>query len=154
MIQMVIWRVMERGLGGEAMPYHHSLITNLHHARLTVGNLDTLGSKIQFVKSGAGFLRYLKSPTIQDESLADYIKHYTPETKDPQSANWWENTPKYIVSLLKAWYGDHATAENNFCYDYLPKRSGNYSYMSLFKDIDRELVKGLIVFPEGQHVAL
>ena len=95
---------------------------------------------------------YLKSPALKDVSLDAYLEAYTPETNDPKSANWWQNTPKYMVSLLKAWYGDHATAENGFCYDYLPKRSGNYSYLSLFKDIDQEIVKGLILF--GQNPAV
>ena len=26
---------------------------------------------------------------------------------------WWHNFPKYIVSLLKAWYGDHAATADN-----------------------------------------
>ena len=34
---------------------------------------------------------------------------------------------KYIVSLLKAYYGDAATAENDFCFEYLPQIAGDYS---------------------------
>ena len=37
-------------------------------------------------------------------------------TSDPKSANWWLNYPKYYVSLLKSWYGDNATADNDFGY--------------------------------------
>jgi formate dehydrogenase major subunit len=33
---------------------------------------------------------------------------------------WWHNFPKYAVSLLKAWYGETAKAENDFGYDQLP----------------------------------
>ena len=33
----------------------------------------------------------------------------------------------YIVSLLKAWWGDAATAENDFCFDYLPRITGDHS---------------------------
>ena len=40
----------------------------------------------------------------------------TPKTSEPQSANWYQNTPKYMVSLLKAWYGDKAVKENDFAY--------------------------------------
>ena len=33
----------------------------------------------------------------------------------------------YIVSLLKAWWGDAATADNDFCFDYLPRITGDHS---------------------------
>ena len=71
---------------------------------------------------------YLKSPEFDNVDLKAYNGKWTPKTKDPKSANWWGNTPKYMTSLLKAWYGDNATAENDFCYSYLPKRMGNYAY--------------------------
>ena len=57
---------------------------------------------------------YLKVPSSVDSSLADYISRTTPSSNDSLSLNWWKNTPKYIVSLLKAWYGDAATAANDF----------------------------------------
>jgi formate dehydrogenase major subunit len=41
---------------------------------------------------------------------------------------WWSNFDKYIVSLLKAWFGDAATAENDYGFAYLPKISGNHSH--------------------------
>jgi len=34
--------------------------------------------------------------------------------------------PAYMVSLLKAWWGDAATAENDFCFDYLPRLLGTH----------------------------
>ena len=33
----------------------------------------------------------------------------------------------YAVSLLKAYWGDAATAENDFCFDYLPRLTGDAS---------------------------
>ena len=35
----------------------------------------------------------------------------------------------YIVSLLKAWWGDAATADNDFCFDYLPRLTGDHSHL-------------------------
>lgn len=64
----------------------------------------------------------------------------------------WANLPKYMVSLLKAWYGDGATAENEFGYQYLPKLSKNES---LTEDMERALnglIEGMIVF--GQNMAV
>jgi formate dehydrogenase major subunit len=64
---------------------------------------------------------YLRSPVASQTTLEEYLTQITPKTKEAQSANWWQNTPKYVVSLLKAWYGDMATKENGFAYSFLPK---------------------------------
>ncbi|ALC15873.1 periplasmically oriented, membrane-bound formate dehydrogenase, major subunit [Desulfuromonas soudanensis] len=87
---------------------------------------------------------YLKSPVFDNVSLAAYNEKWTPKTKDPKSANWWANTPKYMASLLKAYWGDAATAENGFCYDYLPKRSGNYSFIKLMERLQQGRFEGLV----------
>ena len=95
---------------------------------------------------------YLKTPVKGLETLKDYLERFTPRTKDPKSANWWENYPKYMVSLLKAFWGDHATPENDFAYSYLAKNSGNYSHISLFEAMTRGRIKGLFCF--GQNPAV
>lgn len=87
---------------------------------------------------------YLKSPEYSNTDLKSYTEKWTPKTKDSHSANWWSNTPKYMTSLLKAWYGENATPENQFCYDYLPKRSGNYSYPNIMNKMYDGEVEGLI----------
>jgi formate dehydrogenase major subunit len=40
---------------------------------------------------------------------------------------FWANTRQYLVSLLKAWWGEAATADNDFCYGYLPRLTGSHS---------------------------
>src|SRR4030042_1866615 len=62
---------------------------------------------------------YLNVPVRADRTLADHLKRVTPVTSDPLSINWWKNRHKYIVSLLKAWYGDAATKDNDFGFNYL-----------------------------------
>src|SRR3546814_2232165 len=39
----------------------------------------------------------------------------------PWQMSYWQNYGKFHVSLMKAWYGTNATAENNWGYDWLPK---------------------------------
>lgn len=95
---------------------------------------------------------YLGYPVATDKTLADYIARITPTTKDPLSANWKQNQPKYVVSLLKAWYGENATAENEFGFHWLSKNGGNYSWMSLFEQMYAGNVKGMMVF--GQNPAV
>ena len=97
---------------------------------------------------------YLKVPDNTDTSLAKYLKRTTPKSNDPKSANWWQHTPKYVVSLLKAWYGNAASQANEFGFHYLPKvESGkNYSHISLFEAMYSETIKGLMVW--GQNPAV
>jgi formate dehydrogenase major subunit len=40
---------------------------------------------------------------------------------------YWANMRAYVVSLLKAYWGDAATADNDFCFDYLPRLTGSHS---------------------------
>ncbi len=87
---------------------------------------------------------YLKTPQPDDVDLKAYLEHYTPTTNDPLSANWWQNYDKYIVSLLKAWYGDAASASNDFAYEYLPKVEGDHSHIAMAEAIENGVVKGLI----------
>lgn len=87
---------------------------------------------------------YLKSPEFDNTDLKAYTDKWTPKSSDSKSANWWGNTPKYMVSLLKAWYGEHATPENDFCYSYLPKRMGNYSYSNIMTRMGAGNLDGLV----------
>ena len=97
---------------------------------------------------------YLKVPVNSDTSLDKYLERATPKSSDPKSANWWQHTPKYVVSLLKAWYGNAATKANDFGFHYLPKiESGkNYSHISLFEAMYSGVIKGLMVW--GQNPAV
>ncbi len=87
---------------------------------------------------------YLPSPEYKDETLEDAVTRYFPKTMELKSTNWWQNGGKYMVSLLKAWWGEHATAENSFCYNYLPKRNGNHSYLQIIKKIIEGGMEGLV----------
>ena len=57
---------------------------------------------------------------------------------------YWVNTPKFITSMLKAWWGDKATAENDFCYDYLAKLGKGHPWISLVEDMYAGEIKGAI----------
>jgi formate dehydrogenase major subunit len=91
---------------------------------------------------------YLPMPHADWATLADYQKANTPVSKDPLSANWWQNRPKYLVSLLKAWFADNATEANGYGYDWLPRiePGGDYSYIFLFDRMYKNKIKGGFVF--------
>src|SRR6266487_3491095 len=91
---------------------------------------------------------YLNTPNVnrKHDTLGDYI-----ETEVTPTA-YWSNFPKFIVSQLKAWYGDAATPENQFGYDWLPKIKGDHSHMPMFIEMSKGNVKGM--FAMGQNPAV
>ncbi len=88
---------------------------------------------------------YLKMHVASLDKLEKYLHKYTPVSKDPQSANYYSNYPKFHVSFLKALFDDKATAENEFGYPWLPKMDDGvaYSLMHLFDQMYEGKIKGL-----------
>ncbi len=88
---------------------------------------------------------YLKVPTSAQPTLAAYNEANTPKSNDEKSLNWWGNTPKYMASLMKAWWRD---ADLETAYSYLPKPDNgkNYSYLPIFSEMARGKLKGLMVW--------
>jgi formate dehydrogenase major subunit len=64
----------------------------------------------------------------------------------------WAGLSRYIVSLLKAWYGDAATAANEFGYQWIPKLDDDESEQSYILKMHRGEVKGFMLF--GQNPAV
>jgi formate dehydrogenase major subunit len=98
---------------------------------------------------------YLKTPRASNPSLQAYLERWTPQGKfGDMSANWWQHTPKYMVSLLKAYWGDHATKSNEFDYHYLPKLDEGtiYTHIGLFEAMYDGDIKGFFCF--GQNPAV
>jgi len=88
---------------------------------------------------------YLNCPSAPlHPNLKAYNEKETPKT------GYWSNKPKFLISMLKAWYGEHATAANDFCYDWLPKLDGrDHSHMSIFEEMSLGRIKGF--FAWGQN---
>jgi len=96
---------------------------------------------------------YLKSPSASQQTLQAYIDKAFVKSADPQSANWWQNYPKYITSLLKCWFGDKATKDNEFGYRWIPKADDGTD-STLLSMVDRMYegnIKGFFVI--GQNPA-
>ena len=91
---------------------------------------------------------YLAMPNVIEPhgSLQEYLQAETPET------GWWHNLPKYMISLLKAWYGEAAKPENGFAYDNLPHIDGDYSQEPMMLAIHDGQIKGFFVL--GQNPAV
>ena len=89
---------------------------------------------------------YLTMPHKGDETLQYYLDHYTKKT------GLWSNYPKYLVSILKAYYGKNATAENDFGYGFLPKLTGNHSFFEYLYDMLDGKMEGMFIM--GQNPAV
>ena len=89
---------------------------------------------------------YLPMPTEKEPDLATYLE------KHKAAKGWWFNTDNYLVSLLKAYYGDAATKENDFGYAWLPRLTGDHSYFGYWLDMADGKLEGLVVM--GQNPAV
>jgi len=80
--------------------------------------------------------------------LKTYLEKETPK------GGFWVNRPKFMVSLLKAFYGDAATKDNDFGYHWLPKRASAdaYSHQHMFVDMFHGKIKGFLA--DGQNPAV
>ena len=134
--------------------------------QLLLGNMGIAGGGVNALRgesnvqgsTDAGLLfhiwpGYLPVPTASVTTLAEYNKKFTPVTKDPLSANWWQNRPKYVASFLKTMFGETAQPENEFCYSWMPKPDDgkSYSWLDLFDVMYRNELKGF--FSWGQNPA-
>jgi formate dehydrogenase major subunit len=90
---------------------------------------------------------YLNTPSARrpHDTLREYILAET------QPTSFWSNTPAYAISQLKAWFGDAATADNDYGYDWLPKITGDHSHMPVFVEMSEGKIKGMIL--TGQNPA-
>lgn len=82
---------------------------------------------------------YLKWPnTTVRSSLRKWLEG------EIYSDGYYTNKPKFIVSALKEWFGDKATVDNDYGYDWWPKvpASSDYTIMSTFELMDQDIIKG------------
>jgi formate dehydrogenase major subunit len=91
---------------------------------------------------------YMPAPSARrpHETLEAYLKAQTPK------ASYWANTPKFVVSYLKSMYGDAATKENQWGYDWHPKITGDHSHMPMMVAMSEGRVRGMFVM--GQNPAV
>jgi len=143
---------------------HHSHAVQLIHTaamvQMLMGNIGMPGGGVNAQRGHANIQGstdmgswmnlpgYLKLPRANHTSLDEYLKANTPKSLRPNSLNYWSNTPKFMVSLLKTYYGEKATRQNGFGYQWLPKlgETENQSWGYFFDRMHHGAVEGLISF--------
>lgn len=87
---------------------------------------------------------YMEVPTNaeSDGTYKGFLERITP------SAGFLTNKPNFYTSMLKTFYGDNATKENEFGYHFMPKIAAgkDYSFIRLFDAMYRKELEGLIMF--------
>jgi formate dehydrogenase major subunit len=90
---------------------------------------------------------YLPMPHADlHQSLEQWVRD------DEGKAGFWGNIRSYAVSLLKAYWGDAATADNDWCFDYLPRLTGDHSTYSTVKAQIEGRCKGYFLVGENPAV--
>ncbi|PZS18176.1 MAG: formate dehydrogenase, partial [Acidimicrobiales bacterium] len=65
---------------------------------------------------------------------------------------YWAEMRAYLVSLLKSWWGESATPDNDFCFDYLPRLTGSHStYETVMAQLEGTC-KGYFIMGENPAV--
>lgn len=104
---------------------------------------------------------YMTLPSEKQADLEHYLAANTPKALLPGQVNYWSNYPKFFISMMKAFYGDHARPENSWGFDWLPKWDKGYDVLQYFDMMHRGEVNGylcqgfnpLASFPHKQKVA-
>jgi formate dehydrogenase major subunit len=123
--------------------------------QLLLGNLGKPGSGVNALRG---------EPNVQGACdmgvLNNYLPGYMdyPSATEPTLAAWTKKNGtgdrRFLVNMLKAFFGDAATPENDFGFAWLPKKAAgkNYNTLSIFEDALAGKMK--LVWMVGQNPAV
>jgi formate dehydrogenase major subunit len=142
---------------------HSTGVQNIRTAailQLLLGNIGRPGGGIMALRGHASIQGSTDIPTLfnilpgyipmphaeHHDSLDDFV------AADAGKTGFWGNMRAYTVSLLKSYWGDAATADNDFCFDYLPRLTGHHgTYDTVVGQLEGS-VKGYFVVGENPAV--
>ena len=104
MLQLILGNVGVRGGGMNALRGHSN-----------IQGLTDLGLMSNLIPG------YLTLPSDKEATLDVYMSTRGFKPLRPNQTSYWQNYKKFFVSFQKAMWGDAATVENSFAYDWLPK---------------------------------
>lgn len=87
---------------------------------------------------------YLTVPQPAQTDLAAHLAAYTPRPAVQGAVNFLSNYPRFFTSLMKAWFGDAATRENDFAYHHLGKPAGDSTWLSMWDQAHQGRLEGLV----------
>jgi formate dehydrogenase major subunit len=87
---------------------------------------------------------YLTLPGEKETDYHAYVQKRAPKPMRPNQLSYWQNYEKFHVSLMKAWFGDAANKENNWCFDWLPKLDKLHDVLQVFEDMHQGRMNGYL----------
>jgi formate dehydrogenase major subunit len=128
--------------------------------QLLLGNVGRPGGGVLALRGHASIQGSTDIPTLYDllpgylpmpnagehDTLEEYVSSHT------SAGGYWANFGAYAVSLLKAYWGDAASAENDFCFGYVPRITGDHDVYRAFMAMLDGSVKGLLLPGENPAV--
>ena len=130
--------------------------------QLLLGNIGRPGGGIMALRGHASIQGSTDIPTLFNLlpgylEMPDINQHpdfqsWIDDMSMPGAKSFWGNADAYGTSLLKAYWGEKATEENDYCYDYIPKLSGDHGTYRTVLDMIAGKVKGYFLL--GQNPAV
>ena len=123
--------------------------------QLLLGNLGKPGSGVNALRGEPNVQGACDMGVLNNylPGYMDYPSHTEP-TLEAYTIKNGTGDRRFLINMLKAFYGDYATPENDFCYAWLPKKSAakNYGTLSIFEDALEDKLKLLWIV--GQNPAV
>ncbi len=130
--------------------------------QLLLGNMGRPGGGILALRGHASIQGSTDIPTLFNllpgylpmpkAGPHDSLDEFVAEIASPDQKGFWTNAKSYTVSLLKAWWGDAATAENDFAFHYLPRLTGDHGTYATVMSMLRDEIDGYFLL--GQNPAV
>ena len=123
--------------------------------QLLLGNIGLLGGGVNALRGHSniqgltdlGLLStnlpgYMTIAKEAEQDLQGYLAARALKPLRPNQMSYWQNYPKFFVSLQKAWYGDAARADNDWAFQYLPKSNELYDVLKAFEMMNQGRLTG------------
>lgn len=130
--------------------------------QLLLGNMGRPGGGIMALRGHASIQGSTDIPTLFNLlpgylPMPNAVDHTDFESwigslRQPGAKGFWEKSDTYAINLMKAYFGEAATAENDWAYDYLPRITGDHGTYRTVMDMIDGKVKGYFLL--GQNPAV
>jgi formate dehydrogenase major subunit len=128
--------------------------------QLLLGNIGRPGGGIMALRGHASIQGSTDIPTLfnllpgyipmphahQHETLDSFVE------AEAAHKGYWGEMRSYLVSPLKAYWGEAARAQNDYCFDYLPRLTGSHSTYETVLAQQDGVCKGYFLFGENPAV--
>jgi len=127
MVQLLLGNIGIAGGGMNALRGHSN-----------IQGLTDLGLMTQLLPG------YLNLPVDSEQTWEQFVAARTQKPLRPNQLSYYQNADKFLVSLMKTWWGNAATADNHWAFDYLPKLDKYYDMMQAFELMNQGKMTGYI----------